>query len=213
MAFTAKDVQQLREMTNAGMMDCKKALTENNGNMDAAVKWLREKGIAQAAKRADRAASQGAVTSYIHMGGKIGVLLEVNCETDFVARTDQFQTLCKDLCLQICSASPKWVTRDEADPKVVAAEKEIYVTRARATGKPENMLDKIADGMLNKWYKEVCLMEQGFVKEPDRSIEELVKELSGRLGEKLEVRRFARFQLGESLEGSASRDEAAPEGN
>ena len=155
MAFTAKDVQQLREMTNAGMMDCKKALTENNGNMDAAVKWLREKGIAQAAKRADRAASQGAVTSYIHMGGKIGVLLEVNCETDFVARTDQFQTLCKDLCLQICSASPKWVTRDEADPKVVAAEKEIYVTRARATGKPENMLDKIADGMLNKWYKEV----------------------------------------------------------
>ncbi len=218
MAFTAKDVVTLREMTNAGMMDCKKALTENNGNMDAAVKWLREKGIAQAAKRADRAASQGAVTSYIHMGGKIGVLLEVNCETDFVARTDQFQALCKDLCLQVCSANPKWVTREEADPKLVAAEKEIYITRARATGKPENMLDKIADGMLNKWYKEVCLMEQGFVKEPDRTIEDLVKELSGRLGEKLEVRRFARFQLGESLEGSsssdeASADEAAPEGN
>jgi elongation factor Ts len=204
MAFTAKDVQNLREVTNAGMMDCKKALTETNGDFDAAVKWLREHGMAQAAKRAGRVAAEGAVASYIHMGGKIGVLVEINCETDFAARSEQFQTFCKDICLQVCSASPRWVRREDVPPSDIAAEKEIYVVRARETGKPEKILDKIADGMLNKWYNEVCLLEQEYVKDGQeakkRTIEELTKEISGKLGEKIEIRRFIRFQLGEGIE-------------
>lgn len=200
MAFTAKDVQTLREMTNAGMMDCKKALTETNGDMDAAVRWLRERGMAQASKRAGRVASEGAVVSYIHMGGKIGVMVEINCETDFAARSEPFQAFCKDICLQVCSASPRWVVREEVPAEEIASEKEIYMIRARETGKPENVLGKIADGMLVKWYKEVCLMEQAFVKNPDQTIEELTKELTGRIGEKIDVRRFVRFQLGEGIE-------------
>ncbi|HNR34490.1 MAG TPA: translation elongation factor Ts [Candidatus Hydrogenedentes bacterium] len=204
MAFTAKDVVTLREMTNAGMMDCKKALNETNGDMDAAVKWLREHGMAQSSKRAARVASQGMVASYIHMGGKIGVLVEVNCETDFAARSEPFQAFCKDICLQVCSASPRWVAREDVPAAEIAAEKEIYMIRARETGKPEKVLDKIADGMLNKWYKEVCLMEQPFVKNPDQTIEQLTKELSGRIGEKIDIRRFVRFQLGEGIEKKES---------
>jgi len=204
MAFTAKDVVTLREMTNAGMMDCKKALNETNGDMDAAVKWLREHGMAQSSKRSARVASQGMVASYIHMGGKIGVLVEINCETDFAARSEPFQAFCKDICLQVCSVSPRWVTREEVPASVVAAEKEIYMIRARETGKPEKVLDKIADGMLAKWYKEVCLMEQAFVKNPDQTIEQLTKELSGRIGEKIDIRRFVRFQLGEGIEKKES---------
>jgi elongation factor Ts len=203
MAFTAKDVQTLREMTNAGMMDCKRALTEMNGDMDAAVKWLREHGMAQAAKRAGRVASEGAVTSYIHLGGKIGVLVEINCETDFAARSEPFQTFCKDICLQICSASPRWIQKEDVPQSEIDAELDIYKVRARETGKPEKILDKIADGMLSKWLKEVCLMEQEFVKDAEgkkRTIEELRKELSGRLGEKLDIRRFVRFQLGEGID-------------
>ena len=199
-AFTAKDVQTLREMTNAGMMDCKKALTETNGDMDAAVKWLRERGIASAAKRSARVASEGAVVSYIHMGGKIGVLVEINCETDFAARSEPFQAFCKDICLQVCSASPRWVRREDAPQAEIDAEKEIYIIRAKESGKPANVLDKIADGMLNKWFKETCLLEQAFVKDPDLTIEAMAKELSGKMGEKIEIRRFARFQLGEGIE-------------
>jgi len=165
---------------------------------------LREHGMAQASKRSARVASQGMVASYIHMGGKIGVLVEVNCETDFAARSEPFQTFCKDICLQVCSASPRWVVREEVPAAEIASEKEIYMIRARETGKPEKVLDKIADGMLNKWYKEVCLMEQAFVKNPDQTIEQLTKELSGRIGEKIEIRRFVRLQLGEGIEKKES---------
>ena len=200
MAFTAHDVKDLRERTGAGMMDCKKALTENDGNMDSAVKWLREKGMADAAKRAGRIASEGAVVSYIHMGGKIGVLAEVNCETDFVARGDDFQRFCRDVCLQICSASPLWVKREDVDPAALAAEKEIYLVRARETGKPEKILPKIVEGMANKWFNQVCLLEQPFVKEPDKTIEQLTTELSAKIGEKISIRRFVRFEMGEGLE-------------
>ena len=194
--FSAGEVKKLREATNAGMMDCKKALQECDGDFDEAAQWLREKGIAAAAKRADREASEGRIESYIHLGGKIGVMVEVNCETDFVAKTDEFIGFCKDVCLQVCSASPSWVTRDEVPEDAAKAELEIYKKQAAETGKPENICEKIAEGKLNKWYSQVCLMEQEFVKDPNQKIEDLMKELSGRLGEKMAVRRFARFQLG-----------------
>lgn len=200
MAFTAKDVTKLREMTSAGMMDCKRALEETDGNMDAAVKLLRERGIAQSAKRADRVAAEGMIATYIHPGAKYGVLAEINCETDFAARSEPFQAFCKDICMQICSANPRWVSRDNVPREAAEAEKAIYIARARETGKPENILDKIAEGMLSKWYKEVCLVEQEWVKEKDTTIESLMKELSGTLGEKVEVRRFVRFELGEGIE-------------
>lgn len=200
MAFTAKDVQRLREMTSAGMMDCKKALTETNGDFDAAVKWLRERGIAQSAKRSGRVATEGMVASYIHLGGKIGVLVEVNCETDFAARSEPFQNFCKEICFQICASAPLWVSREDVPQKAVDAEKEIYISRARETGKPEAVLDKIADGMLNKWFGEVCLMEQVSIRDKDLKIEDMAREFSGRLGEKVEIRRFVRYQLGEGVE-------------
>jgi elongation factor Ts len=200
--FTAKDVQALREATGAGMMDCKKALTECAGDFDKAVTWLREKGMASAAKRSGRTAAEGAVASYIHLGGKIGVLVEVNCETDFVARTDDFQAFCRDICLQIASAAPRYVQREDVPQEVVEAERKIALVQAQenAKGKPEHVLQKIADGRLNKWYQEVCLLEQPFVKEPDKTVEQLTKELSGKVGEKIAVRRFTRYQLGEGIE-------------
>jgi elongation factor Ts len=199
MAITAQSVKDLRDATGAGMMDCKKALNESGGDFDKAVVWLREKGMASAAKRSDRDASQGAVTSYIHMGGKIGVLAEINCETDFVARGEKFQAFCKDVCLQICSASARWARREDVPAEAIAAEKDIYVKQAAETGKPANVCEKIAEGKLNKWYETVCLLEQPFVKDPDRTIEELAKELSGLVGEKIDIRRFVRFELGEAL--------------
>lgn len=200
MAISAKDVKDLREKTGAGMMDCKKALTETNGDFEAAVTWLREKGMASASKRAGKTASEGAVDSYVHMGGKIGVLVEINCETDFVARGDEFQQLCKDVCLQICSAAPRWIRREDVPQDVIDAEMDIYRTQARETGKPENVLDKIASGKLTKFYEENCLLEQNFVKESKTTVEEMIKALSGKVGEKIEVRRFERFQLGEGIE-------------
>ena len=206
MAFAAKDVKTLRDRTSAGMMDCKKALTETDGDMDEAVKWLREKGIASAEKRAARAASQGAVASYIHMGGKLGVLVEVNCETDFVARCDEFQAFCRDVCLQVCSAAPRWVRAGDVPQAEIDAEKAIYRARAKDTGKPEKILDRIAEGMLGKWYKEVCLIEQPFVKDPAKDIETLRKELSGKLGENIVIRRFERFVLGENETGTSDGD-------
>ncbi len=199
--FTAKEVKTLREQTGAGMMDCKKALNETGGDMEKALTWLREKGIADAEKRQHRTAVEGMVASYVHMGGKIGVLVEVNCETDFVARGEGFQDLCRDLCLQVCSTAPLYVSKDEVPESVLEKEREVFIARARDMGKPENILPKIAEGMLGKWYEEVCLLHQKFVKEPDRTVEELVKEFSGKVGEKIVVRRFARFQLGEDLEG------------
>ncbi len=204
MAISAADVKALRESTGAGMMDCKKALQENGGDMEKAATWLREKGIASAAKRAGRVASEGAITSYIHMGGKIGVLVEVNCETDFVARGEPFQQFCKDICLQICSANPKYVRREEVPAADIEAEKSIYKKQAAESGKPEQVQEKIATGKLDKWYAEVCLLEQKFVKNPDATIEELMKELSGTIGEKVDVRRFVRFELGEGIEKQES---------
>lgn len=202
MSITASDVKKLREQTGAGMMDCKKALSETNGEYEKAVEWLREKGMAKAAKRAGRTAAEGAVASYIHMGGKIGVLVEVNCETDFVARGDEFQQFVRDVCLQICSANPLYVNRQEIPAEAEEAEKKIYVAQAKETGKPENICEKIADGKLKKWYEEVCLLEQPSVKPENdgKTIETLMTELSGKCGEKLEIRRFVRYQLGEGIE-------------
>ncbi|GMU91240.1 MAG: hypothetical protein AMXMBFR4_02980 [Candidatus Hydrogenedentota bacterium] len=199
MAITAQTVKELREATGAGMMDCKQALNESSGDFDKAVAWLREKGMASAAKREDRDAREGAVTSYVHLGGKIGVLVEVNCETDFVARGEKFQQFCKDLCMHISFANPKWMRREDVPADVVASEKEIYVKQAAETGKPANVCEKIAEGKLNKWYESVCLLEQRFIRDSERSIEELAKELSGLVGEKIQIRRFVRFQLGESI--------------
>lgn len=196
MSFSAKEVKALRDATGAGMMDCKKALTEVGGNFDEAATWLREKGIAAAAKRADRTASEGRIESYIHMGGKIGVLVEINCETDFVAKTDEFIALCKDVCLQICSANPQWVNREDVPQDVIDAELQVYKNQALELGKPENICEKIAEGKMNKWYSQVCLLEQQFVKDSDHKMEDLLKELSGKLGEKMEIRRFSRYQLG-----------------
>jgi len=204
MGVTAKDVKELREATGAGMMDCKKALEECGGDFDKAANWLREKGIASAAKRQDREAKEGAVTSYIHMGGKIGVLVEVNCETDFVARGELFQQFCKDVCLQICSTSPRWVRREEASQADIDAEMAIYLVQAKESGKAEAVQQKISEGKLNKWLKENSLLEQEFVKNPDVTIEDLMKALSGKVGEKIDIRRFARFQLGEAIDGKKS---------
>ena len=200
MSISAKDVKALREKTGAGMMDCKKALNESGGEFEAAVTWLREKGMASAAKRAGKTASQGAVASYIHMDGKIGVLVEINCETDFVARGELFQDLCTDICHQICATAPRWIRREDVPQDVVESEMEVYRAQAADTGKPENVLDKIAQGKMKKFYEESCLLEQKFVKESKTSLEDMIKELSGKVGEKIEVRRFERFQLGEGIE-------------
>jgi elongation factor Ts len=204
MAISASDVKNLREATGAGMMDCKKALAECGGDFEKAATWLREKGIASAAKRADRAAAEGQVCSYIHMGGKYGVLAEINCETDFVARSQEFQDLCRDVCLHICSAAPRWVRREEVPQEISNAEMAVYQAQAAETGKPEQVCKKIAEGKLNKWFQDVCLMEQPFVKDPDTNVEALVKGLSGKTGEKIDVRRFVRFERGEGIEKKES---------
>ncbi len=200
MAITAKEVKELRDATGAGMMDCKRALAEKNGNFDEAVQYLREKGMAKAAKRASKVANEGAVASYIHMGGKIGVLVEVNCETDFVARGEAFQQFVKDVCLQICSATPQWVAKEEVPAEAYEAEKAVYVKQAEETGKPPQICEKIAEGKMNKWYSEVCLLEQPFVKDDKKTIADLIAELTGKCGEKVAVRRFVRYELGEGIE-------------
>ncbi|HOH29799.1 MAG TPA: translation elongation factor Ts [Candidatus Hydrogenedentes bacterium] len=204
MTITTEQVKELRDATGAGMMDCKRALQEANGNFDSAVKYLREKGIAKAAKRSSKVASEGAVASYIHMGGKIGVLVEVNCETDFVARGEAFQTFVKDLCLQICSASPLYVKKEDVPPAAYDAEKEVYVKQSLETGKPQNICEKIAEGKMNKWFSEVCLLEQPFVKDDKKTITDLMAELTAKCGEKIDIRRFVRFQLGEGIEKAES---------
>jgi elongation factor Ts len=202
MSITAKDVQTLRDKTGAGMMDCKKALNESNGDPAKAELWLREKGIASAAKRTGRTAGEGAVASYIHMGGKVGVLIEVNCETDFVARGEKFQELCKELCLQVCAAAPppKWIRSDEVPQSVLDHEKAIYKKQAEESGKPANVAEKIAEGKMKKFFEDFCLMDQPSIREPKVKVSEMVAGLSGQIGEKIEVRRFARFVLGEGIE-------------
>ena len=201
MEITAQLVKELREKTGLGMMDCKKALTETKGDLNEAVDYLRKKGALKAAKREGRATSEGRIGSYIHMNGKIGVLLELNCESDFVAKTDEFNQLAKDLCMQVAASAPRWVTPEEVPADVLAKEKEIYMGQAKEAGKPDKMLEKIAEGKLKKFYSETCLMEQSFVKEPDKTVTELIKEKIAKLGENITVGRFARFQLGETKQG------------
>lgn len=196
MEISAKMVKDLREKTGLGMMDCKKALVESQGDLDKAVEYLRKKGALKAATREGRATSEGRIGSYIHMNGKIGVLVELNCESDFVAKTDQFAELVKDLCMHVAASSPQWISPDEVPEDVVAKEKEIYMSQAKQAGKPDTMLEKIADGKLKKFYSEVCLLEQSFVKDTDKSVAELIKEKIAQLGENITVGRFCRFQLG-----------------
>ena len=200
MEITAKMVKELREQTGAGMMDCKKALMEVGGDFEKAVDVLRKKGIASAAKRAGRAAAEGAVGSYLHAGGKIGVLVEVNCETDFVARTDDFQDLVRDIAMHVAAAEPRFVGREEVTDAVLAREREIYREQALAAGKPENVVERIIEGKLEKFYSEMVLLEQDFVKNPEITVGQLVTEAVAKMGENIKVRRFSRFRLGEGLE-------------
>jgi elongation factor Ts len=197
MAITAKDVADLRARTGAGMMDCKKALQENAGDMEKAKDWLREKGIAGAAKRADRKAGEGVIGSYIHHNGKVAVLVEVNCETDFVARTDDFKDLGKSLAEHIAAAAPIAVDKDDVPKEKIEAERRIYEQQVRESGKPENMIGKIVDGKVEAYYKDVCLLYQPWVREPKKSVGDLVKEVAAKTGENIKVRRFVRYQLGE----------------
>lgn len=200
MNFTANDVKTLRERTGAGMMDCKNALVETDGDMDKAVDYLREKGIAKAAKKAGRIAAEGIVDSYIHMGGKVGVLLEVNCETDFVARGDQFKSLVHDIALQIAAANPLYLTKEDVPADVLEKEKEILKAQAIEEGKPEKIVEKMVEGRIKTYYDENCLLCQKFVKDPSKTIEQLVIEATAAIGEKISVRRFARFEMGEGLQ-------------
>jgi len=193
-------VRELRDKTGAGMMDCKRALGESNGDLEKAVVVLREKGLAAAAKRATRAASEGTVGSYIHAGGKIGVLIEVNCETDFVTRTPQFQALVKELAMQVAAANPRYVVREEVPASVLDIERDIYRAQAASSGKPAAVIEKIVDGKIDKFYADACLLEQAFIKEPQKSVRQLVTDTIAQLGENVVVRRFARFQLGEASE-------------
>jgi elongation factor Ts len=194
--ITAQMVKELREKTNAGMMDCKKALGETEGDMEKAVDFLRQKGLAVAAKRAGRATSEGVVQSYIHAGGKLGVMVEVGCETDFVAKTDSFLVFAKDIAMHIAAANPVSLTREDVAEDLIQREKDIYTKQALDSGKPENIVEKIVEGKINKFYTEVCLMEQKFVKNPDSSIQDLLNELIASLGENISIKRFARFQIG-----------------
>ncbi len=200
MNFTAKDVAELRAKTNAGMMDCKKALVECDGDFEKATVWLREKGIAAASKKQSRIASEGIVTSYIHMGGKIGVLLEINCETDFVAKTDAFKEIGHDVALQIAASAPKYVRIEEVPVEELDKEKEILKNQALNEGKPAQIIDKMVEGRVKKFYQEVCLLEQSFVKDPSMTITQYINEKILQIGEKISIRRFARFEMGEGLE-------------
>jgi elongation factor Ts len=197
MEVSASVVKELREKTGAGMMDCKKALAETEGDVRKAIDYLRQKGLAAAAKKADRAAADGAVGAYVHPGGKIGVLVEINCETDFVARTGEFQTLLKDIAMQVAAANPRYIRREDVSPSELDKEKEIYRQQALETGKPEKVIDKIVKGKIDRFYSEVCLLEQSFIKDPDKTISTVINDAIARLGENIQVRRFARYHLGE----------------
>ncbi len=200
MEVTAQMVKQLRERTGAPMMDCKAALTEAQGDMEQAVDRLRKKGLAAAAKKAGRITAEGAVGSYIHGGGKIGVLVEVNCETDFVARTDPFQELVRDVAMHIAAADPRFIHRDEVTPEVLERERAIFSEQAAASGKPPAVIERIVTGKLEKYYSESVLLEQPFVKDPDHTVGQMIAERIGRIGENIQVRRFSRFKLGEGIE-------------
>lgn len=200
MEISAEKVKELREKTGAGIMDCKKALADTKGDVEKAVTFLREKGLAAAQKKASRVAAEGMVYAYIHAGGKVGVLLEVNCETDFVAKTDGFTSLVKDISMHIAAMSPLYVSRKEVSADVIEKERQIYAAQAKESGKPAHVIEKMVDGKVEKFFKEVCLIEQPFVKNPDMTIEKLVIEAIAKLGENISVRRFSRFKVGEGIE-------------
>jgi elongation factor Ts len=200
MAVTAQAVKELREKTGAGMLDCKKALEEANGDLTKAAEILREKGLAAAAKKGDRIASEGIVESYIHGGGRIGVLVEVNCETDFVAKTDAFREFVRDIAMQIAATNPLYIAREDVPQEAIEKEREILKAQALNEGKPAHIADKIVEGRLGKYYEENCLLEQQFIKDPDKTIQVLLNEKIATIGEKISIRRFARFELGEGLE-------------
>jgi elongation factor Ts len=197
---SAQDISKLRATTGAGMLDCKAALEEAGGNMEAAADILRKKGIVKAAKRADKVAAEGAVGSYIHAGGSVGVLVEVNCETDFVARTDAFQNFVKDICLHVAAANPKYLNREMVPAADVEREKSIYTEQLKAQGKPESAIENIMKGKLDKYYEDMCLMDQLFIKDDTKKISQLLTEMSTETGEKISIRRFVRFELGEGIE-------------
>lgn len=197
MQVTTDLVKELRERTGAPMMDCKRALVESAGDLDAAVDLLRKQGMATAAKKAGRHAGEGVIGSYIHAGGQIGVLIEINCETDFVARTDDFQALVKDVAMHVAAADPRFVGRDEVTEEVLAQEREIYREQALQTGKPENVVERIVDGKMEKFFAETVLLEQPFIKNPDLTVQEMVAEKIGKLGENIQIRRFSRFRVGD----------------
>ena len=200
MSFTAQDVAKLRAQTGVGMMECKKALTDANGDFEKAVVLLRERGLKAVDKKQGRIASEGLVASYIHMGGKIGVLVEVNCETDFVAKSDDFQALVKDIALHIAAAAPKYVREEEVDATELENEKEILRAQAINEGKPANIVERMIEGRIKKYYEEICLMNQPFVKDPSKTIKDVLTEATLKIGEKLSIRRFVRYVLGEGME-------------
>jgi elongation factor Ts len=197
---TATLIKDLRERTGAGMSDCKKALTEVGGDMDKAIDYLRTKGLAKAAKKAGREATEGAVVSYIHGGGRIGVLVEVNCETDFVARNEDFQGFTREVALQIAAMNPQFVRKDEVSQEFIDREREVLLAKAKESGKPEQVVQKMVDGQIAKWMKEICLLDQPWVKDADKTIEQVQQELIAKIGENVKIRRFVRFELGEGLE-------------
>jgi elongation factor Ts len=195
--ISPKLVMELRQRTGVGMMDCKKALAESNGDLDLAIESLRKRGAAKAASKADRAASEGLVEAYIHPGGRVGVLLEINCETDFVARTDDFKNLVKGIAMHIAAMGPIAVRREEISPELVASERAIYIEQVRAEGKPEAIVEKIVDGKINKWYSEVVLLDQPYVKDDKKTVGTLIQEAVARMGENIQIRRFAKYRLGQ----------------
>lgn len=196
MNITSQMVKDLRDKTGAGMMDCKKALSENAGDMEKAIDFLRQKGLAVAAKRAGRATSEGVVETYIHAGGKLGVMVELNCETDFVAKTDDFIAFARDVAMHIAAANPVSLSREDVPADIVARERQIYVQQALDSGKPENIVEKMVAGKIDRFLSEICLLDQPCVKNPDKTIQELMTELVGKMGENISIRRFARFQVG-----------------
>ncbi len=200
MSFTAQDVAKLRQQTGVGMMECKKALTDANGDFEKAIVLLRERGLKAVDKKQNRIASEGLVASYIHMGGKIGVLVEVNCETDFVAKSEDFQVLVKDIAMQIAAANPKYVREEEVDPAELEKEKEILKVQALNEGKPANIVERMIEGRIKKYYEDVCLLNQSFVKDSSKTIKDILTEATLKIGEKISVRRFVRYELGEGLE-------------
>ena len=197
---TATMIKDLRERTGAGMADCKKALVEVGGDADKAIDWLRAKGLSKAAKKAGREATEGAVVSYIHANGRIGVLVEINCETDFVSRNEDFQVFTRDVAMQIAAMNPTFVRKEEVDADSVSREREVLLAKAKESGKPEPVIQKMVDGQISKWMKEICLLDQSFVKDPDKTIDQLLQALIAKIGENIKIRRFVRFELGEGLE-------------